>query len=61
MKRKSLNVLKLKGILPKDKKISETYLKLKLIISKYKAKSLVIAISGGPDSMALAALCKAYN
>ena len=61
MKRKSLNVLKLKGILPKDKKISETYLKLKLIISKYKAKSLVIAISGGPDSMALAALCKALQ
>ena len=57
MKRKSLNVQKLKNILPKDKKILNLYSKLQKILSKNKnSKSFTVAVSGGPDSMALAGL-----
>ncbi len=59
MKRKDINALRLKNILTKDKKISDIYQKLKLILSEHRKKNLfVIAVSGGPDSMALAALSK---
>ena len=57
MKRKSLNVQKLKNTLPKDKKILNLYSKLQKILSKNKnSKSFTVAVSGGPDSMALAGL-----
>tara|TARA_B100001029_G_scaffold108521_1_gene89584 strand:+ start:169 stop:1194 length:1026 start_codon:yes stop_codon:yes gene_type:complete len=57
MKRKNLNVAKLKNVIIKDQNISKIYLKLKLVLSKHKRKnSFVVAISGGPDSMALAYL-----
>ena len=59
MKRKSLNVQKLKNILLKDKKILNLYSKLKKVLSKNKdSKSFVVAVSGGPDSMALAGLSR---
>ena len=52
MKRKDINALRLKNILTKDKKISDIYQKLKLILSEHRKKNLfVIAVSGGPDSM----------
>ncbi len=61
MKRKNLNVAKLKDFIIKDKNISEIYLKLKSILSKYKQnKTFVVAVSGGPDSMALAFLSKLF-
>jgi len=57
MKRKSLNVQKLKNTLLKDKKILNLYLKLKKALSKNKiSKPFTVAVSGGPDSMALAGL-----
>ena len=59
MKRKDLNAVKLKHIFNQDKKISAIYLKLKSILSKYKQNnSFAVAVSGGPDSMALAFLSK---
>ncbi len=57
MKRKNLNVAKLKDVIIQDKKISGIYLKLKTVLSKYKKNnSFAVAVSGGPDSMALAFL-----
>ncbi len=57
MKRKSLSVLKFKNYLS-DKKILENYLKLKKTLLNFKKNnSFTVAVSGGPDSMALAGLC----
>ncbi len=57
MKRKNLNVAKLKDVIIQDKKISTVYLKLKSVLSKFKQNSpFAVAVSGGPDSMALAFL-----
>ena len=57
MKRKSLNVLKLKTTYLKDKKILNLYSKLKKTLSRNKNSRLfTVAVSGGPDSMALAGL-----
>jgi len=57
MRRKSLNVQKLKNTLLKDKKIFNLYSKLNKVLSKNKnSKSFTVAVSGGPDSMALAGL-----
>ena len=59
MKRKNSNVLKLKNFFTINTKVKELYSKFKRKISKYKKnKSFVVAVSGGPDSMALATLCK---
>ena len=59
MKRKNLNAAKLKNVIIKDKKISSIYLRLKSILSKQKKNNLIaVAVSGGPDSMALALLTK---
>ena len=57
MKIKNLNAAKLKDVIIQDKKISGIYLKLKTVLSKYKKNnSFAVAVSGGPDSMALAFL-----
>ena len=57
MKRKNLNAVKLKDIVIQDRKISVIYLKLKSILLKNnKNNSFAVAVSGGPDSMALAFL-----
>ncbi len=58
MRRKNLNVQKLKNLFHKDKKILNLYSKLKKSLKKNKnVKSFTVAVSGGPDSMALAGLC----
>ena len=56
MKRKNLNVTKLKNAILKDKKISKIYSKLNFTTKN--TKSFLAAISGGSDSMALALLSK---
>ena len=59
MKRKNLNAAKLKDIFIQDRQIAEIYFKLSSILSRYKKpNSFAVAVSGGPDSMALAALSK---
>jgi len=59
MKRKNLSVAKPNDVFIQDKKIAEIYFKLSSVLSKYKKNnSFAAAISGGPDSMALAALSK---
>ena len=57
MKRKSLSVLKYKNNLLNEKKILNNYLKFKQKIYKFKKNtSYTVAVSGGPDSMALLGL-----
>ena len=43
------------------KNLSEIYHKFRLKLDKVKKNSYVVAISGGPDSLALAALTKSYS
>ena len=42
-------------------KLQIFYLNFKKILSNFKSKNFLVAVSGGPDSLALAALCKAYE
>ena len=58
MSKKNSNVLNLKNLITKDKIILNTYSLFKKSIGNYKKKKLVAAISGGPDSLALAGLLK---
>ena len=58
MSKKNSNVLNLKDFFKKQKKILRIYTLFKEKLSQYKKKNLVAAISGGPDSLALAALLK---
>ena len=62
MKIKNLNVAKLKDVIIQDKKISAIYSRLKSVLSKHKQNnSFAVAVSGGPDSMALAFLSNLLN
>ena len=57
MKIKNSNVAKFKDVIIEDKKISALYIKLKSVLSKNNKNSkYAVAVSGGPDSMALAFL-----
>ena len=57
MKRKNLNVLKLKNFFSKDKRVQKVYFKFHRLLSKNKKnRRFVVAVSGGADSLALAAL-----
>tara|TARA_B100001741_G_scaffold310122_1_gene308876 strand:- start:757 stop:1779 length:1023 start_codon:yes stop_codon:yes gene_type:complete len=59
MRRKNLNAVKSSDTFYKDKKIAKIYSKLNSVLSKNKKnKSFAVAVSGGPDSMALAFLAK---
>ena len=60
MSRKNLSV-NLKNGFKDYKDLSEIYTKFKSKLNRFKFNSLVAAISGGPDSLALAALSKAYG
>ena len=62
MKRKSLNVQKPKGTLTNNIKFQNLYSKFVKVINKHKIKnSFVVAVSGGPDSLALAGLSKFFT
>ena len=57
MRRKNLNAVKLRDVIIKDKKINPIYKKLKSVLLKSKKNnSFAVAVSGGPDSVALAFL-----
>ena len=62
MSKKSSNVLNLKSIFKKNKKISEIYSNFKFRLEKTtNKKKFIVGVSGGPDSLALAALSKMYQ
>ncbi len=60
MSKKNSNVI-LKDSFKKYETILDTYLNFKKNLKNLKLKSAVIAVSGGPDSLALAALSKLYS
>ena len=62
MSKKNSNVQNLKGALNQNKKISEIYLNFRSkLIKTLNRKTFVVAVSGGPDSLALAALSQIYK
>ena len=60
MSKKNSNVI-LKHIFKEHREFSKTYLNFKNKLKKFKNKSFVVAVSGGPDSLALVALSQAYS
>jgi len=61
MSKKDLSVLKFKNLSLKNK-TSLIYTNFKTYLEKYiKKKNFLVAVSGGPDSLALAALSKIYS
>ena len=60
MSKKNSNVI-LKNGFQEFKDLSSTYIDFKKKLESVKSKTFLVAISGGPDSLALAALSKAYN
>ena len=61
MSRKNLIVLSHKNIILRDQKILNLYLDFKSKIKKFKSKKFLVAVSGGADSLTLAAMCKIYQ
>ena len=61
MSKKNSSVPSLNNIVLKDKKISKIYQLFKKKISFLKKKKIIIGVSGGPDSLALAALSRVYE
>ena len=60
MSKKNSNVI-LKENFNNDKELSGIYLNFKKKLHKLKKKPILIAVSGGPDSLALSALAKLYS
>ena len=61
MSKKNTNVLNLKSEFNKNKRILDTYSTFKNNIIQLRNKSLLIAVSGGGDSLALCALIKYFQ
>ena len=60
MSKKNSNAI-LKNRFKDSKDLYQIYLDFKKKINKYKSKPFLVAVSGGPDSLALVALTKAYS
>ena len=60
MSKKNSNVI-LKNFFKESKDLSKVYLNFKKKLDSVNQNSHVVAVSGGPDSLALVALSKAYN
>ena len=60
MSKRNLNV-NLKNGFKNYQDLSNTFLKFKNKLDFFKKKKFLVAVSGGPDSLALSALCKAYT
>ena len=61
MNKKNSNAQNLNRVLEGDKKISEIYSAFKNKISSLKKANFIVAVSGGSDSLSLAALAKLYQ
>ena len=61
MSKKNSIVLKHKNCFSKSEKIFNIYSDFKRKILKLKTNKILVAVSGGPDSLALASMCKALN
>ena len=61
MSKKNSIVLNHKNCFSNSEQILNIYLDFKKKISKFKTNKFLVAVSGGPDSLALAALSKAYE
>ncbi len=60
MSKKNSIVLNRKGTPESLKRLSLLYSEFKKKLNKLKSNKFLISVSGGPDSLALAALCKTY-
>ena len=60
MSKKNSNVILKEGF-KNHKELSYIYLSFKKKLNLFKKKLFLIAVSGGPDSLALTALTKAYS
>ena len=60
MSKKNSNVI-LKNYFKDFKELHEIYLKFKIKLKNFKKKTFVVAVSGGPDSLALVALTKSLH
>ncbi len=58
MSKKNSIVLNHKNCLSSSEKISNIYLSFEKKILRFKTNKYLVAVSGGPDSLALAAMCK---
>ena len=58
MNKKNSNVLNLKSLIKSNKKISSIYSIFKGSLKPLYKKRIIVAVSGGPDSLCLAALAK---
>ena len=60
MSKKNSNVI-LKDCFENYEELSHIYSSFKKKLNSFKKKTFLIAVSGGPDSLALTALAKAYS
>ena len=60
MSKKNSNVI-LKDCFKNYEELSNIYLSFEKKLNSFKKKTFLIAVSGGPDSLALTALAKAYS
>ena len=61
MSKKNSIVLSHKNPFSETERVKTLYLNFKKKISKLKKNKFLVAVSGGPDSLALAAMCKAFE
>ena len=61
MSKKNLIVLNHKNCFSRSEQILNLFLSFEKKILKFKSNKFLVAVSGGPDSLALAAMCKAFE
>ena len=61
MSKKNSNVENLKKLFENNLRFSNTYKIFKKNLEPIKKKNFIVAVSGGADSLALAAICKKYE
>ena len=61
MSKRNLNVLNPKKILENNKRLKKSYVSFKNNLKIIKNNPFLVAVSGGPDSLALAILSKIFS